>query len=100
MFLCTVSPFYEVADEKIVKKKIKEGETGYIDPRYKNNSFAEAKLAEIIPLCWVYDPDKRIDIFYLVEFLRAAVKENRSREESKVRLREKQVESVSKQLNK
>jgi len=30
-------------------------------------------LAELIPKCWVYDPDKRIDIFELVEQLRAAV---------------------------
>ena len=62
--------------EQAVSKKITEGLTGFIDPRYMNRSFAEAKLAEIIPQCWIYDVKQRIDIIQLVEFLRIAVREN------------------------
>lgn len=60
----------------MVQAKVKDKQTAFIDPRYKDRSFGEAKLAEIIPLCWAFDPDKRIDIFQLVELLRAAVKLN------------------------
>jgi hypothetical protein len=92
----TVYTFYDTDEGKLIHKKIKAGDTGYIDPRYKDRSFAEAKLAEIIPLCWEYDPDKRIDIFHLVELLRAAVKENKSHEAVKNQLPEKKVETVVK----
>ena len=53
-----------------------DGETAFIDPRFRDRSFAESKLVDIIPLCWKYDPDDRIDIFELVRLLREAVKEN------------------------
>jgi hypothetical protein len=72
-------PFYNTIDQHKVAKKIKNGETAVVDPRFHNRSFAEGKLAEIIPLCWEFDPDKRIDIFHLVELLREAYKENQQR---------------------
>jgi hypothetical protein len=48
----------------------------YIDPRFLERSFAEKKLAEIMVLCWEYDPVKRPDINTLVQVLREAVEEN------------------------
>jgi hypothetical protein len=55
--------------------RILNNETAYIDPRWKNHSLAEGKLAEIIPLCWATDPSKRPSIFELVALLRDALKE-------------------------
>ena len=71
-------PFYDSV-EQAVPRKVIEGLTGFIDPRYTNRSFAEAKLAEIIPRCWIYDAKQRIDIIHLVNFLRLAVQENGER---------------------
>jgi hypothetical protein len=70
----TVYPFYNVTEEA-VPKKVKHHFTPFIDPRYKERSLAEAKLTEIIPLCWAYDPSQRIDIFELTGRLRNALKE-------------------------
>jgi hypothetical protein len=74
-----VYPFYD-SKEKEVPNKVTKGLTGFIDPRFMNRSFAEAKLAEIIPQCWIYDVKQRIDIIQLVDFLRNAVRENNDRE--------------------
>lgn len=52
---------------------VKRGEQGFIDPRFAQRSFGEKALAEIIPRCWVYEPNNRITIFELVEQLRHAV---------------------------
>jgi aspartyl/asparaginyl beta-hydroxylase (cupin superfamily) len=70
--LFLVYPFYDVKEEE-VPNKVKKGMQAFIDPRYKERSYAESKLTEIIPLCWTYDPTNRIDIFQLVELLRVAV---------------------------
>ena len=72
-------PFYD-GDSNRVKKLVKKGETAFIDPRYKERSFAEKSLAELIPRCWKYNPDDRITIFELVDELRSAAQENRRRQ--------------------
>ena len=61
-----------------LKEAVMHGKTAFIDPRFQKRSFAESKLAEIIPLCWRYDPRQRIDIFQLVDLLRNAVEENKA----------------------
>jgi hypothetical protein len=81
-----VSPFFELQSDEEVEDNLKRNITAFVDPRYKERSFAEAKLVDFIQLCWVFAPDKRIDIFQLVELLRVAVKENNEREGLKVRL--------------
>jgi hypothetical protein len=75
LLLFTVYPFYMLTEEE-TQEMIKNGTTASIDRRYKDRSFAESKLVEIIPQCWIYDPRQRIDIFQLVDYLRAAVEEN------------------------
>lgn len=47
----------------------------YVDPRW-NRSFAEGKLAELLPKCYAYEPNDRISMFEIVKYLRAAVEEN------------------------
>ena len=74
-----VYPFYD-SKYQDVPQKVSKGMTAYLDPRYMNRTFAEAKLMEIIPQCWIYNAQQRIDIITLVEYLRNAVRENRARE--------------------
>ena len=61
---------------KIEQKKLIGKELAYVDPRYAEKGFAESKLVEVMEKCWVYEPDKRIDIFEVVKLLREAVEEN------------------------
>ena len=49
------------------------GEIPYIHPNYYNHSYAESKLIPIILQCYIYDPNKRIDIYQLVFQLRMAI---------------------------
>jgi hypothetical protein len=56
---------------------VKNRKLPYIDPRYKERSFAEAKLIEIMKQCWTYERRNRIDVFTLVDLLRDAVEKNR-----------------------
>jgi hypothetical protein len=74
--LTGMGPFYEEAHSDGVIKKVKAGMKPYIDQRFLERSFAEKKLAEIMVLCWEYDPVKRPDINTLVQVLREAVEEN------------------------
>jgi len=74
--LTGLRPFYSQFSEKRFRRDLINGETAFIDPRFRDRSFAESKLVDIIPLCWKYDPNDRIDIFELVRLLREAVKEN------------------------
>jgi hypothetical protein len=69
-------PFYEECNYEIIQKRIIQRETAYIDPRWRNHSFAEGLLVDIIEKCWEYEPDDRIDIGELVLLLRQAVAEN------------------------
>ena len=69
---------YETDDDGVVQKKLIDGKTAYVDSRYRERSFAEKKLIELMEKCWIYDPDERISMFEAVEFLRKAVKENKA----------------------
>jgi hypothetical protein len=77
--LTGVSIFYELSfvEEKEIHKKVKAGERPFVDPRWRKKSFAERKLIEIMEQMWTHHPDKRIDIFGVVSFLRDALKETR-----------------------
>lgn len=67
--------FYDEQKTSTVQKRVKKGEMAYIDPRYKERSVEEAKLAEAIHWCHQFLPEDRPSIFQLVEFLRKAVEE-------------------------
>jgi serine/threonine protein kinase len=68
-------PFYRTESYSAVKSKAQAGEKPWIDPRWLNRTLAERRLAEIIPLCWAFNPDDRIDIGTLVHLLRDAWQE-------------------------
>ena len=67
---------YDQEDDDVIQKKLIDGDLPYVDQRYRERSFAEQKLVELMEKCWIYDPGERINIFDAVDFLRKAVKEN------------------------
>lgn len=73
--------FYDTDDDGVVHEKLIGKKLPYVDPRWKERSFGEKKLVELMEKCWVYDPDERISIFEAVEFLRKAIKENDAQSE-------------------
>jgi hypothetical protein len=52
------------------KAKINNTERAFIDPRYRTRSYIEGKLVEILEQCWEHDPERRVDMFQVVSFLR------------------------------
>jgi hypothetical protein len=55
--------------------KLKEGETAFIDDRYRTGSFITGKLVDVMEKCWGFTADDRIDIFEAVRMLRLAKEE-------------------------
>lgn len=69
-------PFYESDDDKVVQEKVTEGQRAFCDDRYRNHSYGEGKLVELLEKCWIEKPSERVDIFEAVRFLQEAVEEN------------------------
>lgn len=67
----------EVVSEIYVQGKVMKGQRAFIDDRYRNHSYGEGKLVELMELCWIEEPSERVDIFEAVRFLREAVEENK-----------------------
>lgn len=57
-------PFYEFNDDRVeeMQAKLRNGETPFVDPRYRTRSFAEGKLVEIMEACWAYKSIDRPDM--------------------------------------
>jgi hypothetical protein len=70
---------YDTDDDEVIQAELIDGKLPYIDPRYKNRSFAEKRLVELMEKCWIYDPDERVSSFEAVEFLRKAVRYNKAK---------------------
>ena len=76
--------FYDTDDDSVVQKKVINGTRAYVDPRWKERSYIESKLVDVMEQCWVNDKHKkRIDIFQVVKLLRDIKKENESRKKKK-----------------
>jgi len=82
--LTGLPPFIKLIHEDTfeLKKAVMDGEIEFIDPRWRERSFGERVLADLIPICWKREPDERIDIFELVRQLREAVEEDQQRMET------------------
>jgi hypothetical protein len=72
--------FPEECHVKSLQKRIKKKDTSFIDPQWKHASFAEGVLVHVIQRCWEYKPEDRISIGALVQLLRAAVEENKTKQ--------------------
>jgi len=57
--------------------KVTEGQRPYIDDRYRNHSYIEGKLVELMERCWIEEPRERVDIFEAVRFLREVTEESK-----------------------
>jgi len=71
--------FYDVDDDETVQKNVIGGKRAYIDPRWRERSFIESKLVDLMEKCWIEDTDERIDIFGAVKELRKIKKEHERR---------------------
>jgi hypothetical protein len=72
--------FYDTDDDSVVQKKVINGTRAYVDPRWRERSYIENKLVDVMEQCWVNDKHKkRIDIFQVVKLLREIKKGNESR---------------------
>lgn len=73
-------PFYENEDDGVVQKKVVNGNSAFIDERYRTYSFGDGKLVELIEKCWAYKPEDRPTIYEVVEFLREAYDDAKAKE--------------------
>lgn len=79
--------FFDEPHTSKIQERIKNGETAYIDTRFKDRSFEEAKLVEAIEWCHQYHPEDRPSAFLLVSFLREAVEESKRRSAAELLLK-------------
>ena len=64
-------PMYDLGDDlEEEHRRFIDGELPYIDPRYRERSYIESRLIDVMLECWKYKPEDRISIFDLVLFLR------------------------------
>jgi len=67
--------FYELGDsEEVIQEAILDKKRPYIDPRYRNRTFAESALVNLIEKCWEHRAKDRPSIFQVMEYLREALK--------------------------
>jgi hypothetical protein len=82
-------PFYEIDYYHEVKaqEKIKSGEKPFVDPRYRNRSYAEGKLVGIMEACWAYHAEERPALQTVIAQLQEAadyLEEHKEEHSSKV----------------
>jgi hypothetical protein len=68
--------FYDTEDDRAVRAKVLAGERAELPPVSPRGAAApeeERKLEQLMRRCWEPDPERRIDIFQAVAFLRDAV---------------------------
>lgn len=63
-------PFHDHDDYDVVQEKIlTQRELPFVDDRYRQRSYIEMKLVELMEQAWAYRPEDRPSIFYMVKFL-------------------------------
>ena len=71
-----------------IQRKILKGEQSFIDPEYRNGSFVESKLVEIIEATWEIFGGRRISMFDVSSFLKQTKEECASMKTQSERRRE------------
>jgi hypothetical protein len=71
--------FYDNTNDDEVQKLVVDGKRAQLDPRWKQRSFIENNLVELMEQCWEHDPKKRPDIFTVIQQLRDIDKEFKRR---------------------
>ena len=62
-------PYNDYTDQAEVTQQVLKGPP-YIDPRYRTRSFIEGRMVEIMDKCHQMNPQDRVSIFDVVQFLR------------------------------
>lgn len=62
-------PFYEEDRYTPVVKLVKRRKRPFVDARWRRRSYIERKFVEIMLTMWRHEPERRPDIFTVVEFL-------------------------------
>lgn len=62
--------YYERGEKKKAIKAALGGELPYVDPRFRESSFIEGRLVDIMERMWVYNASERVDIFTVLSHLR------------------------------
>lgn len=75
--LTGVYPFFDTCSLSKIPGMVLDGELPFLDPRWRDQSFAEAKLVEVIKRTWATDANERIDINGVVTMLRDAMLKQR-----------------------
>lgn len=70
-------------EQHFPQEMVKDGKTAVIDPRYVKASYAEAKLVQIIELCFAYSPEERPGINEIWQLLQEAITGNEQWEKDK-----------------
>lgn len=73
----------ENEDDEVVAGKIVNHTISFIDDRYRTRSYIEGRMVQIMERCWVYDMDKRADIFEVVDLLRQVVRDSEQKQSEK-----------------
>jgi hypothetical protein len=71
--------FYDNTNDDEVQKLVVDGKRAQLDPRWKQRSFIDNNLVELMEQCWEHDPKKRPDIFTVIQQLRDIDKEFKRR---------------------
>ena len=71
--------FYDTDDDPSVQSMVINGTRALIDPRWRERSFIESKLVDVMEQCWKSDIHERMDIFQAVQKLREVKKEYEKR---------------------
>ncbi|KAG7337705.1 serine/threonine kinase [Nitzschia inconspicua] len=69
--------FYDNDNDDEVQKLVIDGKRAFVDPRWKDRSYIESQLVDVMERCWEHDPNKRIDIFTVVQLLREIAVESK-----------------------
>jgi hypothetical protein len=67
--LTGLKPYYNETDEEVIQGLAMKGIPPYLDPRYKTRSYIEGRLVEIMNQCHKLQPEQRVNVFEVVQFL-------------------------------
>lgn len=66
-------PFPHICSDHQAAKQVVAGKRSYLDPRWKQKSFGEGRLSQLIQQCWAESPNDRPSIGEVVVFLRSTL---------------------------
>jgi Protein tyrosine and serine/threonine kinase len=72
--------FYDNDNDDEVQKFVIDGKRAFVDSRWKERSYIESKLVDVMEQCWEHNPNNRIDIFTVIQLLQEIQVESNKQE--------------------